>query len=230
MSVKAVVLLSGGIDSATAAAVAVRDGYDVCAITFAYGQRHGIEIDSAKKIAGFYHIKKHLVIDIPSDIFAESALSSVSGIPVPRGRASSGEEDIPPTYVPARNIIFLSYALGFAETAGARNIFIGVNAVDYSGYPDCRPEFIQAFEEMANIGTKAGVEGRKFRIHTPLMHMKKSEIIKLGTILGLDYSLTHSCYDPLEDGTSCGGCDSCVIRKKGFAEAGIPDPTKYGKV
>lgn len=222
----AVVLLSGGIDSATTAVKAKSEGFDLLAITFFYGQRHGVEIDFAGKIVRFLNIKDHLVIDIPGTIFASSALSIESKIGIPKNRYNEGK-DIPVTYVPARNILFLSYTLAFAETAGSRDIFIGANALDYSGYPDCRPEFIEAFQKMANLGTKAGVSGEPFTIHAPLISMKKSEIIKLGAGLGMDYSLTHSCYDPDTDGASCGKCDSCIIRKKGFIDAGIPDPTIY---
>ncbi|MCU0821622.1 MAG: 7-cyano-7-deazaguanine synthase QueC [Spirochaetes bacterium] len=226
MKKSCVVLLSGGIDSATTAAIAVNEGFFVQAITFSYGQKHVIEVGFAGRIARFLDIKNHIIIELTPQIFASSALSSSSGIEIPKGRDLT-EDDIPVTYVPGRNILFLSYALSCAEASGARDIFIGANSLDYSGYPDCRPEFISAFEQMANAGTKAGVSGDKFRILAPLISMKKSEIIRIGTGLGLDYSLTLSCYDPAESGLSCGRCDSCRIRRKGFEEAGIPDPTKY---
>lgn len=223
MNRKAVILLSGGIDSATTAAKAVRDGFTVHAVTFSYGQKHNIEILYAERLVQFLKISSHIIIEISPEIFLSSALSSASGLEIPKNRDITDSE-IPVTYVPGRNILFLSYALSYAETTGARDIFIGANAVDYSGYPDCRPEFIRAFEQMANLGTKAGVSGDKFTIHAPFISLKKSEIIRMGISLGLDYSLTLSCYDPLKDGRSCGRCDSCIIRKKGFAEACIIDP------
>jgi len=225
MNKKGVILLSGGLDSATVAAIAIKEGFSLSAITFFYSQRHEVEIKFAEKLAEHFKIENHLKISIPAEIF-KTALTSESAIDVPKNR-EIGSSEIPETYVPARNIIFLSYALAYAESTGAENIFIGANAVDYSGYPDCRPEFFTAFKKMANAGTKAGVEGRGFTIHTPLMHLYKHEIIKLGTELGVDYSLTHSCYDPSIDGASCGECDSCFLRIKGFAEAGVPDPTRY---
>lgn len=228
MKKKGVILLSGGLDSATVAAIAVNEGYSLSALTFFYSQRHEVEIKFAEKLAEFFKMDNHVKISIPSQIF-RTALTSDSAIDVPKNREIQSSH-IPETYVPARNIIFLSYALAYAESAGAEHIFIGANAVDYSGYPDCRPEFFTAFKKMANIGTKAGVEGRGFNIHTPLMHLYKHEIIKLGSELGVDYSLTHSCYDPYADGSSCGECDSCYLRIKGFAEAGVPDPTKYRKI
>ncbi|HOO72118.1 MAG TPA: 7-cyano-7-deazaguanine synthase QueC [Spirochaetota bacterium] len=221
----AVVLLSGGLDSATTAAIARDSGYDLHALTFFYGQRHGIEIECAKKIASSLSVGNHVFINIPAEIF-KSALVTGSSIDVPKNR-NAVDNDIPATYVPARNIIFLSYALAYGESIGARDIFIGANAVDYSGYPDCRPEFFEAFSSMANIGTRAGVEGSPFSVHTPLLFLKKSEIILKGTALGVDYSLTHSCYDPDGEGMSCGLCDSCLIRMKGFRDAGVPDPTRY---
>jgi 7-cyano-7-deazaguanine synthase len=226
---RAIVLLSGGIDSATTAAYAAQEGYELYAMTFVYGQRHSIEISCAKDIVKFLNIRTHIIINIPSGIFSKSALLSESAVPVPKGRNINNTNEIPDTYVPARNIIFLSYALAYAETVCAMDIFIGANAVDYSGYPDCRPEFFKSYENMANIGTRAGLDGNGFRIQTPLLLMKKSDIIKLGAGLGMDYSLTHSCYDPDEDGSSCGECDSCIIRMSGFSEAGVPDPTKYRK-
>ncbi|MBN2041411.1 MAG: 7-cyano-7-deazaguanine synthase QueC [Spirochaetes bacterium] len=226
---KAVVLLSGGIDSSTTAVYAIDEGFDIYAVTFFYGQKHSVEIDFVKKLCDCLKIDKRLIINIPAEIFSSSSLSSASGIEVPKNSDLESAGDIPSTYVPGRNILFLSYALSFAESIDARDIFIGANAVDYSGYPDCRPEFIDAFQAMANIGTKAGVSGDPFRINAPLLKLKKSEIIKLGVKLGLDYSLTHSCYDPDGNGSSCGKCDSCKIRMKGFKEAGVPDPTKYVK-
>jgi 7-cyano-7-deazaguanine synthase len=224
---KAVVLLSGGIDSATTAAYAIKEGFDIYALTFSYGQKHGIEIRSARKLCGYLGAKDHYVIGIPSEIFSSSSLLKDSKSGIPKSRDISSADGIPSTYVPGRNILFLSYGLSYAESVGSRDIFIGANAVDYSGYPDCRPEFINAFEEMANIGTKAGIMGDRFNIRAPLIRLKKSEIIRLGISLGMDYSLTHSCYDPDNYGISCGECDSCLIRKKGFREAGIIDPAKY---
>lgn len=223
----AVILLSGGLDSATAAAVALRDSSICSAITFRYGQRHQIEVEFARRLAVFFGIGDHAIIDIPVDLFRNTALNPRSGLSVPKNREF--DHDIPDTYVPARNTLFLAYALAFAESRNMRSIYIGVNALDYSGYPDCRPEYIAAFERMANLGTRAGVEGNPFSIRAPLIAMRKSEIIRLGYELGVDYSLTHSCYDPGEDGASCGECDSCLLRKKGFEEAGIADPTRYGK-
>ena len=227
----AVVLLSGGIDSATVTAFAIKQGFKIQALTFSYGQRHSSEILFAEKLCGFFKVLRHIVIEIPAQIFSSSALSSESGIAVPKNRDISSDinNDIPSTYVPGRNILFLSYALSYAESVNSRNIFIGANAVDYSGYPDCRPEFLAAFESMANIGTKAGVTGDKFTIHAPLLTLKKSEIIRQGIEMGVDYSFTQSCYDPGDDGTSCGECDSCQIRRKGFIEAGVTDPTIYRK-
>ncbi|MBN2401083.1 MAG: 7-cyano-7-deazaguanine synthase QueC [Spirochaetes bacterium] len=227
----AVVLLSGGIDSATTAAYAKKQGFEIYAITFSYGQRHSTEICFAEKLCVFFKIFNHIIIKIPARIFSSSALSTESESPVPKKRdiSSVGNKEIPSTYVPGRNILFLSYALSFAESIGSRDIFIGANAVDYSGYPDCRPEFLKSFEEMANIGTKAGVTSDGFKIHAPLLDLKKSDIIKLGLSLGIDYSLTQSCYDPESGGVSCGECDSCQIRKKGFIEAGVTDPTVYRK-
>jgi len=222
---KAVILLSGGLDSATAAAVAKNDGLDLYAMTFSYGQRHSIEIGCARKIALFFGAADHVFIDIPSGVF-RSALLKNSPAGVPKNR-SLDESSIPDTYVPARNIIFLSYALAYGESIGARDIYIGANAVDYSGYPDCRPSFFESFTAMANAGTRAGIEGSPFVIHTPLISLKKSEIIRLGMSLGVDYSITHSCYDPDASGVSCGTCDSCCLRKMGFDEAGFDDPIPY---
>lgn len=223
---KAVVLLSGGLDSTTTLAIAKAEGFEPYTVTFRYGQRHSIEIEAAEKVSTIMEVKGHVVVDIDLRQIGASALTS--DIDVPKKR-SPGEitREIPVTYVPARNIIFLSSALAYAETVGAKDIFIGVNALDYSGYPDCRPEFIEAFERMANLGTKAGVEGKGFKIHTPLIRMTKAEIIKKGIELGVDYSITHSCYDPTPEGLPCGECDSCILRKKGFAEAGVKDPLRY---
>ena len=220
---RAIVLLSGGLDSATTLAMAKQEGYDVFALSFEYGQRHTIEIASAKNIAQNFDVRQHRVAKIDLRAFGGSALTD--SIDVPKHRSEDEiESKIPVTYVPARNTIFLSYALAWAEVIGARDIFIGVNALDYSGYPDCRPEFIDQFERLANLATKAGVSGERFRIHAPLIAMTKAEIIRKGGELGLDFSLTHSCYDPGSDGAVCGECDSCRLRARGFREAGIPDP------
>jgi len=224
---KAVVLSSGGLDSTTVMAIARSEGYDIYSMSFRYGQRHALELDAAEKIARVFGAKKHLVIDIDLKMIGGSALTG--DIEVPKGR-SEGEikKEIPVTYVPARNTIFLSYAIAWAEVLEASDIFTGVNAIDYSGYPDCRPEYIEAFEDMANLATKAGVEGKtRLKIRTPLIHMTKARIIQKGIELGVDYSMTHSCYDPTPEGKACGQCDSCILRKKGFNEAGIPDPTEY---
>lgn len=223
MSEQAVVLLSGGIDSATTAAIAASRGLSIHAITFSYGQRHRIEIRSAKKLARSLGVRDHVIIAIPAGIFSSALTGRKGG--VPKGRTIGGE--IPSTYVPARNILFLSYALAWGESIGARRIFIGATAVDYSGYPDCRPGFFRAFQEMADLGTRAGVEGRGIAVETPLIDLTKGEIIRRGTELGVDYSLTLSCYDPDRRGRACGACDSCVLRRKGFAEAGVADPTRY---
>jgi 7-cyano-7-deazaguanine synthase len=217
---KAVVLLSGGVDSSTTLAVAKSGGYSLFALSFDYGQRHSIEIEAAKRVAESLGVKEHLIIKIDLGSIGGSALTS--DIDVPKEGTEGG---IPVTYVPARNTIFLSLALAWAEVIEAADIFIGANAVDYSGYPDCRPEYIKAFEDMANLATKASVEGElRFRVHTPLIRMTKAEIIKTGLSLGLDYSLTWSCYDPRPDGTPCQSCDSCRFRKKGFREAGFSEP------
>jgi len=227
---KAVVLSSGGVDSTTAMAVAVRDGFEIYSLTFRYGQRHRIELAAAQRVAAAFGAKRHLVVDINPEVFGGSALvmNLTDDIDVPKGRSERQmTEEIPVTYVPARNTLFLSYALAWAEVLGACDIFIGVTAVDYSGYPDCRPEFIAAFEQMANLATKAGVEGKKVRIRAPLIDLSKAEIIKLGLSLGVDYGLTHSCYDPGPAGEACGECDTCKLRLKGFREAGIEDPVRY---
>jgi len=225
---KAVVLLSGGLDSATTLAIARSEGFQLFALTFEYGQRHQREIEAAKKVANSLRVIKHRIIDIDLAQFGSSALTDPI-IEVPKDRADLGSPDqIPPTYVPARNTIFLSYALAWAEVLGAFDIFIGVNTTDYSGYPDCRAEFIAAFEKTANLATAAAVRGKgRYRIHTPIINMTKAEIIRTGTKLGVDYSLTHSCYDPDQQGRSCSRCDSCKLRLKGFAEAGLRDPIKY---
>ena len=218
---RAVVLLSGGLDSYTAAAIAKRQRFTLFALTVHYGQRHAREIESARAVARALGIQRHLEMDL--DLRAIGGSSLTSNEDVPRGRDLDAAA-IPSTYVPARNTIFLSLALGWAETLGAHDIVIGVNALDYSGYPDCRPEFITAFERVANLGTRDGVEGARFRIHTPLISLGKADIIRRGVELGLDYGLTHSCYDPHADGSPCGACDSCRLRAKGFREAGMPDP------
>ncbi|PIR32093.1 MAG: 7-cyano-7-deazaguanine synthase QueC [Alphaproteobacteria bacterium CG11_big_fil_rev_8_21_14_0_20_44_7] len=219
MSKKAVILLSGGLDSLTTFAIARDKGFECLALSFDYGQRHAIELEKAKKIA-LIHAAEHKIIRI--DNFGGSALVD-NGIAVPKQGIS---EEIPTTYVPARNTIFLSYALAYAEVLAADDIFIGVNALDYSGYPDCRPEFINAYEEMANLATKRGVEGKKLTIHTPLINLTKAEIIKAGLALDVDYALSTSCYDPIQE-KACGACDSCRLRLKGFEEAGITDPIEY---
>ena len=218
---RAVVLLSGGLDSYTAAAIAKRQRFTLFALTIHYGQRHARVIESARAVARALGIQRHLEMDL--DLRAIGGSSLTSNEDVPRGRDLDAAA-IPSTYVPARNTIFLSLALGWAETLGAHDIVIGVNALDYSGYPDCRPEFIAAFERVANLGTRDGVEGARFRIHTPLVSLGKADIIRRGVELGLDYGLTHSCYDPHADGSPCGACDSCRLRAKGFREAGMPDP------
>jgi len=221
------VLLSGGLDSATTLAIARRDGFHTYALSFRYGQRHAVELDAACEVARHLGAAEHVILTIDLRRFGGSALTA--DIPVPKGRRP--EEmggDIPVTYVPARNTIFLSYALAWAEVLGANDIFLGVNALDYSGYPDCRPEYVAAFERMANLATRAGVEGHtRLRIHTPLIQLSKREIISTGLGLGVDYSLTRSCYDPAPDGAGCGQCDSCVLRLKGFRENGVEDPAPY---
>ena len=223
---KAVVLISGGLDSATVMAIARSEGYELHGISFDYGQRHRFELQSAAKVCAANDVASHVVFPIDTAIFRGSALTN--DIDVPHDRSDDEMSDgIPVTYVPARNTIFLSVGLGLAESIGANDIFIGVNAVDYSGYPDCRPEFVAAYETMANLATKVGVEGGKITIHTPLVSLTKAEIIQRGLSLGVDYGLTHSCYDPAPDGTSCGKCDSCQLRLKGFAEAGAEDPIIY---
>lgn len=226
MSKPAVVLLSGGLDSATVTAIARREDFDVHALSFSYGQRHSAELDAADRVANQVGVKDHKTIPIDLRAFGGSALTA--DIEVPKGRdAEEMSDSIPVTYVPARNTIFLSFALAWAEVLGSADVFIGVNALDYSGYPDCRPEFIEAYERMARIATKAGVEGTGLSIHAPLINMTKAEIVELGTSLGVDYGLTVSCYDADAAGAACGECDSCVLRRKGFADSGLLDPTRY---
>jgi 7-cyano-7-deazaguanine synthase len=226
MTRSAVVLLSGGLDSATVLAIARSEGFRIIALSFRYGQRHDVEIIAAQAIAHAAGVLRHVVVDIDLRVFGASALTS--DLAVPKGRSDTEiSRGIPITYVPARNTIFLSYALALAEVNEADNIYMGVNALDYSGYPDCRPEYIEAFEQMANLATKAGVEGRHLTIHTPLMHQTKGEIITRGMKLGVDYAATISCYDPDASGAACGECDACHLRLKGFAEAGVQDPVRY---
>ena len=224
---KAVVLLSGGLDSTTTLAIAKRAGFDLFALTFDYGQRHHIEVDRAQDIAKHFAVVDHQIVKIDLRQFGGSALTDSIEVPTDRDQKEMGSE-IPVTYVPARNTIFLSFCLAYAEVKEANDIFIGVNAIDYSGYPDCRPEFITAFETLANLATKAGVEGKnRMKIHTPLIKLNKGEIIQKGLQLGVDFDMTHSCYNPDEEGKSCGVCDSCQLRLKGFQEAGVEDPIKY---
>jgi 7-cyano-7-deazaguanine synthase len=233
---KAVLLLSGGLDSYTAGAIAAADGLQLHALTIRYGQRHVRETEAARAVAEALRVERHIEIEVNLAVFGGSSLTTTA--PVPKDRpldslrlrapeengASAGQAEIPSTYVPARNTVFLALALGWAEVLGAHDIVIGVNALDYSGYPDCRPEFIEAFERLASLATARGVQGERFRIHAPLLHMTKADIIRRGVDLGLDYAITHSCYDPGKDGTPCGRCDSCALRAAGFAQAGIPDP------
>lgn len=224
---KAVVLLSGGMDSATTAAIARREGFQLYALTIDYGQRHRFELEAAKRLSHFLGVQEHMVVQVDLTRFGKSALTDQ--IPVPKDRTLTATPmEIPVTYVPARNTVFLALALAYAETRQAGDIFIGANAIDYSGYPDCRPEFLEAFERLANLATRAGVEGTlRFRIHAPLLRMTKAEIVRQGVELGLDFGLTHTCYDPTPEGYACGRCDACQLRKKGFAEAGVPDPIVY---
>ncbi|HYJ45026.1 MAG TPA: 7-cyano-7-deazaguanine synthase QueC [Pyrinomonadaceae bacterium] len=224
---KAVVLLSGGLDSTTTLAIARSEGYETYALTFRYGQRHEVEIEAARRVAALYGVAQQVVAEIDLRAFGGSALTD--DIEVPKGREPEAMADgIPVTYVPARNTIFLSFALAWAEVLGASDIFIGVNALDYSGYPDCRPEYIEAFQRMADLATKAGVEGRqRLSIHTPLINLTKAEIIRKGLGLGVDYSQTVTCYDPAPDGAACGECDACLLRLKGFAENNVMDPASY---
>jgi 7-cyano-7-deazaguanine synthase len=218
---KAVVLLSGGLDSYTAAAIARAEGFELYALTVAYGQRHAVELASARRVAASLGVARHIELPLDLTRFGGSALTGQGTIPKDRSLDGS---DVPATYVPARNLIFLSLALAWAEALGARDIFVGVNAIDYSGYPDCRPDFVESFERTSALATRAGVEGARFHIHTPLIALTKAGIIRRGIELGLDYGLTHSCYDPAPGGAPCGHCDSCVLRAKGFAEVGVPDP------
>ena len=223
---KAVVPLSGGLDSATALAMAREEGFECYGMSFRYGQRHAHELEAARRVAEAQGVAAHAIVDVDLRQFGGSALTGDGE--VPKGRTDRDRAaGIPSTYVPARNTVFLSFALAWAEVLGARDIFIGVNAIDYSGYPDCRPEFVAAFERLANLATRAGVEGQGLRIHAPLIQWTKAEIIRRGLELGVDYGLTHSCYDPDGAGRACGRCDSCLLRLKGFAEAGVPDPAVY---
>lgn len=224
MSRKAIVLLSGGLDSATVLAIAREQGFTPYALSFRYGQRHGAELEAARRVAEALGAAQHVIAELDLRLFGGSALTA--DIAVPKGRSLEDmAHGVPITYVPARNTIFLSYALAWAEVLEAQDIFIGVNAIDYSGYPDCRPDYIAAFERMANLATRAGAEqGKRLSIHTPLIYLSKAEIIRRGLELGVDYGLTHSCYDPLPSGRPCGACDACLLRAKGFAEAGVADP------
>jgi 7-cyano-7-deazaguanine synthase len=220
----AVVLLSGGLDSTTVLAITHAEGYVPHALSFSYGQRHDVELDAARRVAEALGVAEHVVAEIDLRVFGGSALTAEISVPH-HERAEDLTDEIPVTYVPARNTIFLSYALAWAEVLESSDVFIGVNALDYSGYPDCRPEYIRAYEQMANLATKAGVEGRqKLHIHTPLIELTKAQIIQRGLELGVDYSLTHSCYDPSPEGRACGTCDSCLLRRRGFAEVGLEDP------
>lgn len=224
---KAVVLLSGGLDSTTALAIAQSEGFSCHGLTIVYGQRHAIEVSAAQRVAQAMGVKDHRLMQLDLRALGGSALTADVDVPMDR-EMEEMSEGIPITYVPARNTIFLALALGWAEVLGCFDIFVGVNAVDYSGYPDCRPEFVEAFEKLANLATKAGVEGAgRFVIHAPLIQMTKAEIIKRGDALGVDYGITHSCYSPNDEGLACGRCDSCVLRRAGFADAGVPDPTHY---
>lgn len=224
----AVILLSGGLDSTTVLALAKRDGYELNALSFSYGQRHKHEVDAARQIAKLYGVVRHEIATIDLRVFGGSALTA--DIAVPKGRDVKGGSDVPITYVPARNTIFLAYALAFAEVTAAHDIFIGVNALDYSGYPDCRPEYIRAFEQMANLATRFGAEGEPINIRTPLIDLSKAEIITLGKSLGVDYAMTTSCYDPSANGEACGECDACQLRLAGFHSAGAVDPIAYATV
>jgi 7-cyano-7-deazaguanine synthase len=225
---RAVVLLSGGVDSTTTLAIAMAEGYEAYALSFDYGQRHQIEVEAARRVANSLGAKEHRVAKIDMRIFGGSALTDDLDVPKKRLETEIAH-GIPSTYVPARNTIFLAYSLAWAEVIPTGHIFLGVNAIDYSGYPDCRPEFIEAFETLANLGTKTGVEGARFRVHAPLIKFSKAEIIRKASQLNVDLSLTHSCYDPSPEGLACGECDSCLLRLKGFREAGIEDPIQYAK-
>ncbi len=223
---KAVVLLSGGLDSTTVLAMARAEGFTCYCLSFRYGQRQEVELERAQRVARHFEAKQHLILRVDLDAIGGSALTS--DIAVPKDRSSQSEDEIPSTYVPARNIIFLAHALSWAEVLGAADIFLGINAIDYSGYPDCRPEFLEAFARMAKLGTKAGALGKELHFHAPLQHMSKKEIILRGIELGVDYSMTHSCYDPVA-GLACGHCDACHLRQQGFREAGLADPAEYAK-
>ena len=224
----AVALLSGGLDSATAAAIARSEGYELYALTVDYGQRHRCELQAARRVADFLKVREHVVLSLDLRLWGGSALTSPT--PVPKDRLEISATEIPPTYVPARNTVLLALALSYAEARGTFDIFIGANVLDYSGYPDCRPAFLEAFENLANLATKAGVEGQqRFHIHAPLLRLTKAEIIRRGLSLGMDYSLTHSCYDPTPEGRPCGHCDSCLLRRKGFEELGLEDPLCYAE-
>jgi 7-cyano-7-deazaguanine synthase len=222
----AVVLLSGGLDSATALAVARRAGFRCHALTIAYGQRHAVELDAARRVAAALGAAEYRVMSLDLRAFGGSALTADLAVPKDRSEGEMASA-IPITYVPARNTVFLALALAYAEVIGSFDIYLGVNSLDYSGYPDCRPEFVRAFEGLANLATKAGVEGGRFQVHAPLIDLHKAEIIRLGVSLGVDYALTHSCYDPTPPGRACGRCDSCALRRAGFVAAGVPDPTNY---
>jgi 7-cyano-7-deazaguanine synthase len=225
---KAIVLLSGGLDSTTTLALAIERGFSPVGLSFTYGQRHSVEMEAAKKVADFFKVEEQIVLDLPLAQIGGNVLTDSSG-EVPHNQEETAEDDIPPTYVPARNTIFLAYALAVAEVKEITDIFIGVSSVDYSGYPDCRPRFIESFEEMANQATKLGMHGNKIKIHAPLMQLDKAQTIKAGLKLGVDYSITHTCYDPDEQGRACGECDSCRLRLKGFFRLGIEDPAVYRK-
>ncbi|HYD53235.1 MAG TPA: 7-cyano-7-deazaguanine synthase QueC [Gemmatimonadaceae bacterium] len=229
-SPRAVVLLSGGLDSTTMLAHAIAQGFEPHAMSFRYGQRHARELEAARRVAARHGVRDHVVVDIDLRVFGGSALTADVAVPKDRSPDELATPGIPITYVPARNTIFLSFALAWAEVLGARDIFIGVNAVDYSGYPDCRPEYVEAYQRMANLATRGGVDGTNpVRIDTPLLHLSKREIIQLGLSLGVDYGITTSCYDPADDGTACGRCDACQLRLRGFAEAGVRDPAPYAE-
>lgn len=226
MGQNAVVLLSGGLDSTVALAIAIQEGYHCSALSFRYGQRHEVELDAAKRIAETFGVRDHRIAELDLRLFGGSALTAEIDVPKHQS-VDELDNGIPVTYVPARNIIFLSYGLAMAEVTQSQHLFIGVNALDYSGYPDCRPSFIEAYQAMAALGTQSGVDGRAVEIHTPLIHLSKADIIKTGSRIGVDFSMTHSCYDPSPEGYACGQCDSCLLRKKGFHEAQIDDPTNY---
>jgi len=226
MSPRAVVLLSGGLDSSTVLAVAKNTGFEVYALSFSYGQKHEFELDAARKIAARAGVQEHRILKLPSDLFGDSSL--VGGASVPKDRDPLAHVGIPSTYVPARNTIFLSYALAWAEHLEAADLFIGVSSVDFSGYPDCRPEFVAAFESLANAATRVATElHRHITVHAPLLHLSKKETVELGMSLGVDYGLTHTCYDPASDGAACGRCDACILRRRGFEASGVSDPTRY---